>query len=115
MLRKMVFLAAAAILAALLTSSKAQSWGAYHVGFTHYGAGGFYHYGHTSASGPYGGFSAGRYGAYGAGGSYHGAYASRYGSADAYHTYTPHYDYHYGGMSTGDFHGGYRSGYYRRW
>src|SRR5262245_59487256 len=117
MLHKLAFLAVAATTATLLTSSRAQAWGAYHVGFTHYGAGGFSHYGRTAVVGPYGGYSSAHFGAYGAGGSYHGGYSGGYGSSDRYYSYTPHSygAYHYGGMSTGDYHGGYRAGYYRAW
>jgi hypothetical protein len=50
MLRRSVLLAFAAILITLTLSSRAQAWGAYHVGYTHMGYGGYggyggYHYG----------------------------------------------------------------------
>jgi hypothetical protein len=113
MLRKWVFLVIATVLAMLLTSSRAHAWGAYHVGFTHVGAGGIYHYGRTAAVGPYGAYSGAHYGAYGE--RYGGLYGER--SGYGYHYSSPSYygGYHYGGMTTGDFYGGYRGGYYRAW
>src|SRR5262249_16922641 len=46
MLRRSVLLAFAAILVSLALSSKAQAWGCYHVGYTHYSPyTGFHHYG----------------------------------------------------------------------
>jgi heterogeneous nuclear ribonucleoprotein A1/A3 len=91
MLRKNVFLAVAVTLLTLLTASRAQAWGAYHVGYTHIGPyGGIQHYGRTfyGGYGGYGGlaYERGGYGAVGYGG-YGGAY--------------------YGGA--------YRAGYYRAW
>jgi uncharacterized membrane protein len=78
MLRKTLFLALAAILATLATSSEAQAWGAYHVGYTHYGpVTGFSHAGSTGFSSPYGGAyhsSAYHYGGYRSGGYSAGAY-----------------------------------------
>ncbi len=73
MLRKTLFLAFAAILAVLATSSDAQAWGAYHVGYTHYGpVTGFQHYGATGVrAGGYGGY---HYGGYGGGGARYGYY-----------------------------------------
>ena len=47
MLPRSVFLAFAAMLVALALSSKAEAWGAYHVGYTHYGpVTGLNHYGY---------------------------------------------------------------------
>jgi hypothetical protein len=96
MLRKALILASAALLVTLLATAKAQAWGAYHVGYTHYGPyTGFQHYGATGYRGPYGaGYGGVRYGGYGAYGGY------RYGG------------YRYGGYGG---YGGYRAGYYRRW
>jgi hypothetical protein len=81
MLRKSFFLAVTTLLLVLVTSTKAQAWGAYHVGFTHVGYGGIYHVGRT-------GFVGGdRYGGYGYGGLYGGyRYGDVYGG------------YHYGGI-----------------
>jgi hypothetical protein len=69
----------------LALSSKAQGWGCYHVGYTHYSPyTSLHHYGYTGAYRGYG------YGGYG---GYH--YAG----------------YHYGGYG----YGGYHYGYYHRW
>jgi len=89
MLRRSVILAIATILVTLGLSAKAQAWGAYHVGYTHYGAyTGFHHYGYTGVhAGGYGGYHAGGYGGY-------------------------HYGYHYGGYGGG---ASYHYGYARRW
>ena len=110
MSRKLVFLALAVALLALLTPSRAQAWGAYHVGYTHVGVGGVYHYGRTAAVGPYGAYAGGhtvRYGAYG--GLYRGGYAEGY-----HYGYSPYGGYAVGGVRTGLL-GGVRAGFYRRW
>ena len=75
MLRKTLFLAIAAILVALVTSSDAQAWYAYHYHTGGYGGGG-YHYGYGGYGGGYhyGGY---HYGGYG-GGGYHYGYVRRY-------------------------------------
>jgi hypothetical protein len=102
MFTKTVFVAVAGMLLSLLTASKAQAWGACHVGYTHIGYGGVQHYGRTVGVGPYGGgYSAGRYGSYGAYGGYRAGYGG-YGG------------YHYAGYG-GAAYGGYRAGYYRAW
>jgi hypothetical protein len=92
MLRKTFLLAAAVILTALALSAKAQAWGAYHVGYTHYGPyTGLHHYGYTGAyRGGYGGYDRYGYGGY------------RYGG-------------YYGGYPYGYGYGGARYGYYRAW
>jgi heterogeneous nuclear ribonucleoprotein A1/A3 len=97
MLNKMIMLAAAAALAALLTPSKLDAWGAAHVGYTHVGPGGVYHTGRTVAAGPGGVYAGGRTGAYGA---YGGAYRAGYGGAVGY-----------GGAAYGGYHYGYAGGY----
>jgi len=85
MLRKSLFLAGFALATVLVMAPKAESWGAYHVGYTHYGPyTGFDHYGST-------GFRAGSSGGYG--GFHYGGY-------------------HYGGYGG---YRGYHYGYYRRW
>ena len=114
MLRKFLFLTLASAAMALVTSSQAQAWGAYHVGYTHVGYGGVQHYGHTSVAGPYGGYSGSHYGAYGAGGSYHAGYGygDRYGSYGGYH-YGGYSGYHYGGYPA--YGSEYRAGVYRAW
>jgi hypothetical protein len=85
MVRRLFLLVFAALLVTLVTSSRAQSWGCYHVGYTHWGPyTGLRHYGYTGVGAGYGGLD--RYGGY-------------YGG------------YHYGGYG----YGGYRYGYYRRW
>jgi hypothetical protein len=83
------------------------------VGYTHVGLGGIYHVGGAGVYGPYGAY--GRYGGIGYGGIYHGAYLGSYGNYSAYHTYTPTLGYRYAGLSTGDFYGRERAGYYRAW
>jgi hypothetical protein len=77
MLRKVLLVAVAAILATLLTSSRAQAWGCYHYGYTHVGPSGAYHVGGTY--GGYGGYGGYRYGGgyhygYGGYGGYHAGY-----------------------------------------
>lgn len=103
MLRKPLFLALAAALAALLTSSRAHAWG-FHAGYTHVGPRGVYHVGRTAYGGYGGAYRSGgayRYGgAYGYGAHYGGAY--RYGG----YRYAPSY---YGGYRTGGVYG-YRYG-----
>jgi len=82
---KVLFLALAAALAGLVIAPRAQAWGAYHVGYTHVGPSGAYHYGST-------GYSSGtRVGGYG------GAYAAG------------------GFRAGGVYGGAYRAGVYRRW
>ncbi|HVS38512.1 MAG TPA: hypothetical protein VMS17_23345 [Gemmataceae bacterium] len=106
MLRKILCIALVAA-ATLMTSAKAQAWGAYHVGYTHVGPEGVQHYGRTGASGPYGSYGGSHYGAYGyGGGSYHSgsAYGDRYGGSygGAYHYGS------YGSYGSYDRYGGYR-------
>ena len=78
MLNKMITLAMVAALAALLTPSKVDAWGAAHVGYTHVGPGGVYHTGRTVAAGPGGVYAGGRTSAVGA---YSGVYRGGYGAA----------------------------------
>jgi hypothetical protein len=59
MLNKIVTLAAVAALAALLMPSRAEAYGAAHVGYTHVGPNGVYHTGHTVAAGPGGVYAGG--------------------------------------------------------
>ena len=100
MIRKTIFIASAALVLSLALSSKAQAWGCYHVGYTHYSPyTGVHHYGYTSAHTGYGGYG---------GGGYH--YGYHYGSAGYGGGY--HYGYHYGGYGG---YGGYHYGYARRW
>jgi hypothetical protein len=121
MLRRFLVLALLALAATLLTSSRADAWGAFHAGYTHVGAGGVEHWGHTTAVGPYGAYSGGHAGAYGYGGaSYHAGYGSgeRYGGAyGGYHYGSSSYGgYHYGGFGgTSMYGGGYSAGVYRGW
>jgi hypothetical protein len=119
MLRKLLIVIVVAGLTALVTPAKAHAWGAAHVGYTHVGPSGVYHYGRTAAVGPYGAYSGAHAGAYGYGGSsYHAGGAYGY-HGDSYGGY--HYDsgyhygggYHYGSMSYGR--EGYEAGVYRRW
>ncbi len=91
MLRKTLFLAVAALLVALTTSSDAQAWGCAHAGYHYSPYGGGYHAGYTHY-GPVTGFQHGSIG-----GGYHPGYGGY------------HYGAHYGSY------GGYRAGYVRRW
>lgn len=110
MLRKSLFVAIAAALAAVLSPAEARAWGAAHVGYTHVGPYGVQHYGRTVAAGPNGAYAGGHTSAYGYGGaSYHA------GGAAGYH-------YGYGGASAGGYHYGavhtgygYQAGAYRRY
>jgi hypothetical protein len=120
MLRRFLVLGLLATAATLLTSSRAHAWGAYHVGYTHVGAGGVEHYGRTVGVGPYGAYSGGHVGAYGYGGaSYHAGYGygERYGSYGSYHyAASPYGGSYYGGMSSAGLYGGaYSAGVYRGW
>jgi len=121
MMRRFVIAALAATVAALLTASEARAWGGFHVGYTHFGAGGVEHYGRTVGVGPYGAFSTGHAGYYGAGGAYRTGYGygERYGvGSGSYHYGTADYGYggyHYGGFGATDLYGGYRAGVYRAW
>jgi len=82
MLNKIITLAAVAVLAALLTPSKVDAWGAARVSATRVGpGGGVYHASRTVAAGPGGVYSAGRVGAVGYGG---GVYRAGYGGAVGY-------------------------------
>ena len=109
MLRKILCLALLAAAATLMTSAKAQAWGAAHVGYTHVGPSGVQHYGRTVGVGPYGSYSGGHYGSYGAYGGYHAGYSSgyRYG----YGGYGGAYRYGYDRYGAYDRYGG----YYRGW
>ena len=81
MLHKIITLAAVAVLAALLTPSKVDAWGAARVSATRVGpGGGVYHGSRTVAAGPRGVYTGGRAGAVG----YGGAYGARYGGAVRY-------------------------------
>jgi hypothetical protein len=113
MLRKFLFLALAAALVTLLTTSQAQAWGAFHAGYTHVGYGGVQHYGYTSRSGPYGSYSGAHYGSTSAYGGYHSGYGYGESSYGGYHYGSSSYSgYHYGGFG-GTSYGGYSSGVYR--
>lgn len=90
MLHKTLFLAFATLLVALATPSRAQAWGAAHVGGYRGAYGGGYHASYTHY-GPVTGFQ-------------HGSTGGGYGAYGGYH-----YGTHYGGY------GGYRAGYVRRW
>jgi hypothetical protein len=109
MFRKPLVLAGAALLVALAVSSKAQAWGAYHVGYTHYSPyTGLHHYGYTEAYRGYG-YGGYHYGGYGAYGRYpYGVYGD-YGWP-AYGGYS--YGYGTGLYGYG---AGCRAGFYRGW
>ncbi len=122
LLRKPLFLLLASTLTALLLAPEVQAWGARHVGYTSYGAGGFEHYGHTSAYGPYGSYGGSRsfgVSSYGGTTAYHasGTVQSGLYAGQGYHyagtTATPYYG---GGFrATNVYGGGYSAGVYRGW
>lgn len=112
--------------AAALTSFAAPrvlAWGAAHVGYTHVGPNGAYHYGSTEAAGPNGMYGGAHAGVYGAGGqSYHAGYGAAAGpggaAAGGYRAYSPSpYTPSYGGgFGTEGMHvGGEPAGVYRRY
>jgi hypothetical protein len=105
---KLFFLLTA--LVALTICSDAYSWGAAHIGYTHVGPSGVYHYGHNAAVGPYGAYS-------GAHVSHYGGYGGRTAYGNAIHSASHPYGggYAAGGFRTGGVYGGYRAGAYRRW
>jgi hypothetical protein len=85
MMRRGLFLALAVVVASLVTSPRAQAWGCYHAGYTHYSPyTGLHHYGYTEASRGYGGYGGYHYGSYsgyhygGYGGAYHYGYYRAY-------------------------------------
>jgi hypothetical protein len=106
-MKKILCIALVAAAASLMTSTKAQAWGAAHVGYTHVGPEGVQHYGRTAAYGPSGAYSGAHYGSYGAYGSSHAAYghSETYGhsSYGAYHYGSSSYDSYgrYGGTYRG--------------
>jgi hypothetical protein len=115
MLHKTVFVAAAALLLTLATSSEVQAWGCCHYGYHYGGYGGGYHAGYTHY-GPVTGFQhVGTTGGYGYGGAYHYGSAYHAGGYGGYGGY--HYGgYHYGGYPYGGYGAaGYRYGYNRAW
>ena len=97
MVRKILILFVAPIVAALAMPTTAHPWGGLHVGFTRYNPyTGLRHYGYTAAVGPYGGYR----------------YGYRYGGYAGYHYGVP--GAYYGGLRYG-YGGVYRAGYYRVW
>jgi hypothetical protein len=118
MFRKSFLIAILAAAAALLTPAVAHAWGARHVGYTHVGPNGVYHYGANAAVGPYGAYGGAHAGYHSYGGAtYHAGYgAGGYygGAAGAYHYNTGYGGaYHYGTVPAGGY--GYAAGAYRRW
>ena len=69
MMTKTILLAVVAALAALLTPSAVDAYGAAHVGYTHVGPNGVQHYGATEVRGPGGAYGGERSSAYGTSGS----------------------------------------------
>jgi hypothetical protein len=121
MFRKTLIAAIAAALALVLAASRAEAWGAAHVGYTHVGPGGVQHYGRTAVSGPYGSYSGGHASSYEAGGAYRtgGGYATGTTGAAGYHysgtsSYGAHYGTGYGTVGTYGGGGVYRDGVYYR-
>ena len=116
MRQQTLFLAFATILTLLGSGSKAQAWGAYHAGYTHYGYGGVSHYGRTTAYGPYGAYAGGGVYHYGYGG--YSGYRAGYSSYQSPYIYPPANEnaYRSGGYHYGSYYGGgYRAGVYRGW
>jgi hypothetical protein len=106
MLKTMLLSMVAATAWLLGQPAELNAYGARHVGYTHVGPGGVYHYGRTAGYGPGGAFSTGHAGAYGYGGGYA---RTGYGAGVGYGGYG---GYRYG---TGyGAYGGYRYGY-RGW
>jgi hypothetical protein len=102
MLSKIITLAAVAALAILLMPSRADAWGAAHVGYTHVGPGGVYHTGRTVAAGPRGVYAGGRTGAYGAyGGGYRAGYRGAVGYGGGYYGGAAYGGGYYGGGAYG--------------
>jgi hypothetical protein len=107
MMKKIGLSAVAATLLVLVTRSDVQAWRGGHIGYTHVGVGGAYHFGATGFRGGYGGGFRGGY-AYrgGFGGAYRGGYGYRggFGYRDGFG---------YGGLYRGGYgYGGlYRGGY----
>ncbi len=118
-MRTQLFMALSATTLLLATASEALAWGAYHVGYSHYGSGGYSHYGRTSAYGAYGGYSGEHYGYRGGyGGSSYHTYGYHTQSSSSSFLYPPSSGnaYGYGGMHYGGYSsGGYRAGVYRRY
>jgi len=113
MLKKIIMSAVVAAVAALLTPSLAQAYGAAHVGYTHVGPNGVYHTGETVARGPGGNvYAGGHTTAAGYGGAYHTGGATYGGGAYGGYHYSAGYSgvggVRYGGTTT---YGGY--GYVR--
>jgi hypothetical protein len=108
MFRNALLAATAAALITLLSATEAHAWGAAHVGYTHVGPSGVYHYGATDVRTPYGAYGGAHAGAYGYGGA---TYHAGYGAAAGYHPYT---GAAYGGYRYGTA-GGYAGGVYRGW
>lgn len=117
MFRTILVMVLVAGVAAVLMSSTAHAWGVAHVGYTHYGAGGFYHAGRTVGTGPSGGmYSGGHVGGYGGYGGYGGGYHYGYASGTHGSVSGGGYGYHYSpGYYGGGYGGGVRYGYGSRY
>ena len=118
MLLRSTILGLAVTMAALLTPTDANAWGARHVGYTHVGPNGVYHYGANARVGPYGAYGGVHEGYHSYGGaSYHAGYGAErgvgYGGAYHYNTGYTGSAYHYGTMPYGGY--GTAAGAYRRW
>jgi len=102
----------------LFLASEAKAWGAAHVGYTHVGPNGAYHYGRTEAAGPYGAYSGAHVGGvstYSRSSAYGPDTLPSYSSGSAYHYSTAGYGgYSAGGVRSGGF-TDYSTGVYRRW
>jgi hypothetical protein len=117
MVNRFTFFALAVCAAALLSPDNANAWGARHVGYTHVGPNGIYHYGANARVGPYGVYGGAHAGYHSyAGATYHAGYgaARGYGYGGAYHYNTGYGGaYHYGAMPYGGY--GVAAGAYHRW
>jgi hypothetical protein len=109
MKRSHLFLAVAATLLVLGSSSKAHAWGAVHVGYTQVGSAGVQHYGRTVAVGPNGVYSGAHVSGVGYGGVYRAGYVGGVGytgvSYGVTNVYTPYYynPYYSGAYSVGTY------------
>jgi hypothetical protein len=98
MFNKVILPAVAVALAALLTPTQVDAYGAAHVGYTHVGPNGVQHYGATAVATPHGDYSTAHTSAYGAGGGvYHAGYGAATTTTGGYHYDTRYY----GGAAAG--------------
>lgn len=115
MLRRLLIVSFAGVAGVLFTAADVQAWGAAHVGYTHVGPSGVYHYGRNAAVGPYGAYSGAHvshYGGYGYDGT---AYRAGYAANPYPYGVGGYGAYGYGGYRVGGYADPYVGGVYRRW